>query len=111
MTTEHALAWSVLPGGDPSWHAYRLSVVRGFATWLATIDPHAQVPPARLIPSRHQRATSYLYADAVLTALIGAAASLRFPLRTATYQTLIGLLAVTGIFPGGVLVPIGGTGR
>jgi integrase len=97
VTTEHALAWSVLPGGDPSWHAYRLSAVRGFAAWLATTDPRAQVPPAQLIPSRHQRATPYLYADAEITALIGAAASLRFPLRTATYQTLIGLLAVTGM--------------
>jgi integrase len=97
VTTEHTLAWSVLPGGDASWHAYRLSVIRGFAAWLATIDPDAQVPSAGLIPARHHRATPYLYADAEITALIGAAASLRFPLRTATYQTLIGLLAVTGM--------------
>jgi integrase/recombinase XerD len=97
VTTEHALAWSVLPGGDPSWHAYRLSAVRGFAAWLRTTDPDAQVPPAQLIPSRKLRATPYLYADAEITALIGAAAALRFPLRAATYQTLIGLLAVTGM--------------
>lgn len=97
VTTEHALAWSVLPGGDPAWHGYRLTVVRGFATWLATIDPDAQVPPAQLIPSRKLRATPYLYSDEEITALITAAASLRFPLRTATYQALIGLLAVTGM--------------
>jgi integrase len=97
VTTEHALAWSVLPGGDPSWHACRLAAVRGFASWLATTDPHAQVPPAQLIPSRKLRATPYLYTDAEITALISAAAALRFPLRTATYQTLIGLLAVTGM--------------
>jgi integrase len=97
VTTEHALAWSVLPGGDPSWHAYRLAVARGFATWLATIDPDTQVPPAQLIPSRKMRATPYLYADAEITALINAATVLRFPLRTATYQTLIGLLAVSGM--------------
>jgi integrase/recombinase XerD len=97
VTTEHALAWSVLPGGDPSWHAYRLAVVRGFATWLATTDPDTQVPAAQLIPSRKTRATPYLYADAEITALIAAAAMLRFPLRTATYQALIGLLAVTGM--------------
>jgi integrase len=94
VTAEHALAWSVLPGGDPSWHAYRLAVVRGFATWLATIDPDTQVPAAQLIPSRKMRATPYLYADAEITA---AAQALRFPLRTATYQVLIGLLAVTGM--------------
>jgi integrase len=97
VTTEHALAWAVLPGGDPSWHAYRLSAVRGFAAWLRTTSGDAQVPPAQLIPSRKLRATPYLYSDAEVTALIAAAQSLRFPLRTATYQALIGLLAVTGM--------------
>jgi hypothetical protein len=31
----------VLPGGAQSWHAYRLAVARGFATWLRTTDPAA----------------------------------------------------------------------
>jgi len=97
VTAEHALAWAVLPGGDPSWHAYRLAVARGFAAWLATTDPDAEIPPAGLIPSRKHRATPYLYTDSEIAALITAAGSLRFPLRTATYQTLIGLLAVTGM--------------
>jgi integrase len=96
VTTEHALAWAVLPGGDPAWHSYRLAAVRGFAAWLRTIDPGTQVPSAQLIPSRKLRATPYLYTDDEITAIIGAAASLRFPLRVAAYQTLIGLLAVTG---------------
>ena len=97
ITTDLAVAWATLPAGDANWHAQRLSVVRGFAAWLHTIDPAAEVPPAGLIPSRRLRATPYLYSDADITALIAAAASLRFPLRTATYQTLIGLLAVTGM--------------
>jgi integrase len=97
VTTERALAWATLPGGDPYWHAYRLSVVRGFAIHLHTIDPATEVPPAGLIPARPHRATPYLYSAADITALIAAAAGLRFPLRTATYQTLIGLLAVTGM--------------
>jgi integrase/recombinase XerD len=97
VTTELALAWATLPAGDVNWHAQRLSVVRGFAAYLHTIDPSAQVPPAGLIPSRRLRATPYLYSGADITALIAAAAGLRFPLRVATYQTLIGLLAVTGM--------------
>jgi integrase len=97
VTTEHALAWAVLPGGDPSWHAYRLAVARGFAAWLRTADPAAEIPPAGLIPSRKRRATPYLYTGSEITALMTAAESLRFPLRTATYQALIGLLAVTGM--------------
>ena len=39
VTAEHALAWAVLPGGSPSWHAYRLAVARGFAAWLRTAIP------------------------------------------------------------------------
>lgn len=97
VTAEHALAWAVLPGGSPDWHAYRLAVVRGFAAWLRTVDPAAEIPPAGLIPSRKRRATPYLYSDAEITALMTAAQSLRFPLRTATYQALTGLLAVTGM--------------
>jgi integrase len=103
VTTEHALAWAVLPGGDPAWHAYRLAVARGFAAWLRTVDPAAEIPPAGLIPARKRRATPYLYADGEVAALITAAESLRSPLRTATYQTLIGLLAVTGMRVGEVI--------
>jgi len=97
VTVGHALAWAVLPGGNPEWHAYRLAVVRGFAAWLGTIDPAAEIPPAGMIPSRKRRATPYLYSDAEIVALMAAAESLRFPLRTATYQALTGLLAVTGM--------------
>jgi len=97
VTTEHALAWAVLPGGSQSWHAYRLAVARGFATWLRTTDPAAEVPPPGLIPARTLRATPYLYSGGEVTALMAAAGSLRYPLRTATYQTLIGLLAATGM--------------
>jgi integrase len=41
-----------------------------------------------------------LYSDADITALMEAATTLRSPLRVATYQTLIGLLAVTGMLVG-----------
>jgi integrase len=97
VTTEHALAWATLPGGDANWHAHRLSAVRGFATYLRTIDPAAEVPPAGLIPSRPRRATPYLYSGADIAALIAAATSLRSQLRVATYQAMIGLLAVSGM--------------
>jgi integrase len=97
VTTGLALAWATQPGGNQSWHALRLQAVRGFASYLHTIDPAAEVPPAGLLPWRPCRATPYLYSGADIAALIAAAASLRFPLRVATYQTLIGLLAVTGM--------------
>ncbi|MGH2780801.1 MAG: tyrosine-type recombinase/integrase [Thermoleophilaceae bacterium] len=97
VTVERALDWARLPAGDVRWWAQRLSVVRGFACYLHNLDPAHQVPPADLLPCRSRRATPYLYSDEEISALISAAASLRFPVRVATYQTLIGLLAVTGM--------------
>lgn len=90
ITTEPALASAVLPGRGPSWHAPFLRlVVRGLATWLATIDSATQIPPAGLISDRKPRPTPYLYIDDKATALISAAGSLRPPLRQTTYPTRI----------------------
>lgn len=98
ITTEHAIAWARLPaGGDVNWWARRLSVVRCFATYLHTLDPSAEVPARDLLPVRPQRATPYLYSDEEIRSLIEACRGLRSPLRVATYRTLIGLLAVTGM--------------
>ena len=98
VTVAYALAWARLPAdGDPSWWSQRLSVVRGFAGYLHTLDPAAEVPAAELLPWRRRRATPYLYTDAEIAALLAACASLRFPLRVTTYRTLLGLLAVSGL--------------
>jgi integrase/recombinase XerD len=79
------------------WRALRLSVVRGFAAYLHTVDPTVQVPPAGLVRSGVCRATPYLYSTAEISSLLHAATELRPCLRAATYQSLIGLLAVSGI--------------
>lgn len=98
ITVAAALDWARLPAsGDSNWWAYRLSAVRGFATYLHGLDPAHEVPAAELLPQRPQRASPYLYSDADIAALIAATSSLRTPLRRATFATLIGLLAVTGI--------------
>jgi integrase/recombinase XerD len=98
ITTEVALAWAVLPAdADPRWWDHRLATVRVFAAHLHALDPRVEVPPAGLIRCRPLRATPYLYTDAEVTALITAAGVLRHPLRAATCQTLIGLLASTGM--------------
>jgi len=98
ITTELALAWAQLPSGpNPSWPANRLTVVRGFAVYLQTLDPASEVPPSRLLAAGQRRATPYLYSDEEIAALIAAASILRYPLRTETYQTLIALLAATGM--------------
>lgn len=98
LTTEHALAWAMLPGGERSnWWAERLSIVRVFATWLAAMDPATEVPPRDLLPCRRQRPTPYLYSAGDIAALLRATGTLRGRLRAATYRTLLGLLVVTGL--------------
>ena len=98
VTVEAALAWSCSPtGGEVNWWAYRLSVVRGFASYLHTLDPTVEVPATDLLPWRARRAIPYLYSPADIAALLSAAQSLSTPLRRATITTLIGLLAVTGM--------------
>lgn len=98
VTAEHALAWATQPAGASAhWQAIRLSVVRGFAAYLHSFDPAAEVIPAGQLRPGVCRATPYLYSPAEIGSLITAAAGLRPGLRAATYQTLISLLAVTGI--------------
>lgn len=101
ITAENALAWARLPAGaNPRWHGARLSAVRGFAAWAQTFDPDIQVPPTGLLPMGPTRATPYLYSDAQVCALMNAAAGLVPAMKAATFQTLIGLLAVTGMRAG-----------
>jgi integrase len=98
VTIDAALAWATRPAGaDPSWWGARLAIVRGFARWLAAFDPATQVPPADLLPMRSRRAEPYPYTDDDIAALMRAARAIPAPLKAATYETLIGLLAVTGM--------------
>jgi integrase/recombinase XerD len=102
VTTELALAWATAPAdADPAWWRARLAATRPFARYLAAFIPGTEVPPAGLLPGpASRRAVPYLYSPAGIGALITAAAAIRTPLRAATYQTLIGLLAVTGMRAG-----------
>jgi integrase/recombinase XerD len=104
ITVTGALDWARLPAnGGSTWWAYRLSAVRGFATYLHAIDPVHEVPAAGLLPQRPHRASPYLYSDEEIAALIAATSTLSTPLRQATFATLIGLLAVTGMRVGEVI--------
>jgi integrase/recombinase XerD len=101
ITAENAVAWAKLPAGaNPRWHGARLSAVRGFAAWAQAFDPDIQVPPTGLLPMGSTRATPYLYSEDQICALMNAAADLVPSVRAATFQTLIGLLAVTGMRAG-----------
>ena len=104
VTTDNALSWASLPADvSPIWLAVRMSAVRGFATYLHSMGTADQVPPTGLVRSGPCRATPYLYSAADVEALVAAAGALRPRLRAATYQTLIGLLAVSGARVGEVI--------
>lgn len=99
ITSELALRWATQPvNATPIWLAHRLSMVRGFARYLQTIDATTEIPPAELLSAPGYRpAPPYLYSDADITALMAAARQLTPALKSVTFETLIGLLAVTGL--------------
>lgn len=104
VTTEAALAWATQPAGaNPSWHAKRLGYARRFAAYLQTFDSRCEVPPHDLLANSPRRAQPYLYSADEVAALMAQARMLVPPLRAATFETLIGLLAVTGMRPGEAL--------
>jgi len=101
VTTQLALRWATLPAGaGPGWQNSRLCVARCFARHMSALDPATEVPPAGLLvrPGPGScRAEPYLYSAAEVTALMAAARSIRSRFVAATCETIIGLLAVSGL--------------
>jgi integrase/recombinase XerD len=106
ITVETALAWAQqpdAPAGSVVW-AHRMTVARGFARHMAGIDPHTEVPPLGLVTRRQCWRPPFIYSIAdVRTLMAEAARTIPHTLRAATYQTLIGLLAATGMRVGEAL--------
>ena len=76
----------------------RLLVARGFARYLTGIDRRTEVPPTGLIRLRRQRRPPFIYTDEQVLALMERArTAIRQRLVAATYETLIALLAATGM--------------
>lgn len=104
ITVEHALGFAMAPSGaSPRWQALRLSAVRCFTRWAQCQDPDIEVPPARLLPARPTRVAPYIYTADQIQALLAAADLLLPQIRAATFRTLIGLMAATGIRTGEVV--------
>jgi len=100
VTVETALAWAQQPPGRGGYSVAprRMTIVRGFARYLAGTDPATEVPPLGLVPHRpHWRAPFLFKPTDVDRLLVATGRSLASPLRAATYQTLLGLLAASGL--------------
>lgn len=104
ITSDLVVCWAGLPQGSrPISLAHRLGAARGFAKYLQAIDPAAQVPPSRVWATHTPRPTPYLWSASDIGRLLDAAGGLSDPFRAATHQTLLGLLAVTGMRVGEAL--------
>ena len=100
ITCELALQWATAPADvQPAQWANRLGMVRRLAQYHLATEPRTEVPPADLLPFRYRRQPPYIYSDAEVQALLWAAAELpsALGLRAATYTTLFGLYASTGL--------------
>jgi integrase len=77
-------------------------MVRQFARWVHAIDPRHQIPPPRLLGVRHRRNPPHIYSDEEIAALMAEAAKLDSDtgMRSLNLETIIGLLAATGLRPG-----------
>ena len=100
VTIESALAWAQQPttGTVTTVGPRRMTAVRGFARYLSGIDAGTEVPPLGLVPHRRRWRQPFIYSTADIDLLISQArSSIASPLRAATYETLIGLLAASGL--------------
>jgi integrase/recombinase XerD len=111
ITVAAAVEWAQQPGvrpprsgGRSTVGPRRLTAIRGFARYLTGIDPATEIPPLGLMPAGPRWRAPFLFSDADLaTILTRAEATISSPLRAATYVTVIGLLAVTGLRIGEVI--------
>ncbi|WAX55808.1 tyrosine-type recombinase/integrase [Jatrophihabitans cynanchi] len=104
VTAELAEAWAWLPVGiKPITASYRIGWVRGFARYLHAIDPAHEIPPPGLLSVPRRRPAPYLYSHEQVQDVLARARQLQPPLRAATYETLFGLLATTGMRVGEAL--------
>lgn len=81
-----------------SW-ARRLDILRPFARYLARLDPATEFPQTAIFGRSHRRLAPHIYSEQEICDLL-AAARLLAPhggLRPATYESIFGLIAATGL--------------
>ena len=100
VTTALMLRWAAhLTHVTPATLNGRFQMIRRFAQWRQLTDTRTEVPPADLLPGRYRRRPPRLCREEDIPRLLVAARQLPSAngLRGRTYETLFGLLAVTGL--------------
>lgn len=98
-----ALEWAQeSPGVQRATWARKLSMVRQFARWMSAVDCRHQVLPSRLLAVRHRRPKPHIYTSDEVARLMSEAALLKSAkgMKALNLETLIGLLAATGLRSG-----------
>jgi integrase/recombinase XerD len=100
VTVQAALEWAQASptGRGPSVGPRRMTAARGFARYLAGIDPNTEVPPLGSMATWQRWRRPFIFAASdIVTVMHQARTTIASPLRAATYDTLIGLLAASGL--------------
>lgn len=95
-----ALDWAA-SGASPHARDVRMRHVVQFARFQRAEDAYNEVPPRDAFAMRWSRPLPYIYSDDEIALLLAATDRLRlsykYPLRRATYRTMIGLMTATGL--------------
>jgi integrase len=105
LTTALALQWATSVGHNRcGYHAMRYQAVRGLARYLAALDPHTEVPPARMLGSTCIRRQPHIYTPEQVRLMMKRSRQIPHrasdaALRPQTFETIIGLAFCTGLRP------------
>lgn len=106
VTSQLVLDWldAHFPNSSPPQNARRLDTVRQFLMHLSAVIPETQIPEFRLF-ARYPRPKPFLFSAEELAALLHAASASgrKDSLLPLTLQTVLGLLASTGLRAGEAL--------
>lgn len=101
ITTRITLDWvqGQSQHAKPSSWARRLDILRPFARYLARLDPATEFPQTAIFGRAHRRLAPHIYSEQEICDLLAAARRLapHGGLRPATYETIFGLIAATGL--------------
>jgi integrase len=102
LTTELMADWA----RQDKWHhdtpatwAARLAIVRDFARYLRQFEPDTEIPEEPVFGPERARVAPHIFHEEEVVALLAAAHRLgpKGSVRPATYETLFGLMASTGL--------------
>ena len=99
ITVSHAVAWSLQPDVGPGELGATQANDRGprLRPLPQRHRPRHRSASMGLVPSRQHWRPPFIYTTEDIAMLLDAAAAMPSPLRSATYTTLFGLLAATGM--------------